>query len=102
MDAPGTRFPVARLAEDLPAVGVRDAYLALDADEAAERYAADAAEALRAVAARLGGRSRVSWMCHERRLVCAGPHETPETGQRNGPRRRRPFPEGGVMRYVIR
>jgi hypothetical protein len=37
VEAPGTGFPVARLAEDLPAVGVLEAYLALDADDAAER-----------------------------------------------------------------
>jgi len=44
---PGTGFPAKRLAEQLVAVGTRDAFLALDADEAGRRYAEKAASALR-------------------------------------------------------
>jgi len=44
---PGTGFPAGRLAEQLEEIGVRDAYLAFDADEAGRAYAEKAASALR-------------------------------------------------------
>jgi hypothetical protein len=45
---PGTGYPVDRLADELAAVGAREALLAMDADDAGRKYAKRAAEALRA------------------------------------------------------
>jgi hypothetical protein len=49
---PGTGYPVERLLDELLAVGTREAYLAFDADEPGDRYADEAAAALRAVGIR--------------------------------------------------
>ena len=43
---PGTGFPAHRLTEELAAVGIREAFLALDADDAGRSYAEKAAAAL--------------------------------------------------------
>jgi hypothetical protein len=45
---PGTGFPPARLADELAAVGCRQAWLAFDADDAGRSYTEKAIEALRA------------------------------------------------------